>query len=65
MKNVLTPFQCLLVGSELNRDNRLTDNVMSGLVHCAKYIRAPITFRYGTLGPSIRSSSSLRRNESF
>ena len=38
---------------------------MFDLVHCDKYIRALITFRNGTLGPSIYSSSSLGRNESF
>ncbi|GKD26690.1 hypothetical protein Tco_1232904, partial [Tanacetum coccineum] len=61
----LIPFQCLLVGDELNLANKLTAKEMSGLVQFARYIRAPITLRYGTSGPRTSSSSSQGRNGSL
>ena len=59
------PFQCLRVGAELNLANKLTENAISGLVHCAKYNKAPIALRYGTSGLSSASFSSLGRKGSF
>ena len=34
-----TPFQCLRVGAELNLANKLTENAIFGLVHCANYTK--------------------------
>ena len=61
----LISFQCFLVGSELNRANKFTAKTISDLVHCAKYIKAPIALKYGTSGSSISSSGSLGQNESL
>ena len=38
---------------------------MSSRIQFARYIKAPIALRYGTLGPRISSSSSRGRKWSF
>ena len=55
----MIPFQCRLVGSELNLASTFIAKAISGLVHCARYNKSPIAFRYGTWGSSIFSSISL------
>src|SRR4051812_25869450 len=45
--------------------SKLTANAMSGLVHFAGYISAPMALRYGNSGPNISSSSPLGLNGSL
>ncbi|KAM2991737.1 hypothetical protein FF2_005426 [Malus domestica] len=46
-------------------DDKLTEKAIFGLVHCAKYNKAPIALKYGTSGPRTISSSSFGHNGSF
>ena len=45
-------FQGLQVGVKLYLAKKLTEKSMFECVQLARYISAPITLRYGTLGPS-------------
>lgn len=49
----------LSIGLELNVSNKFIENVMSSLVHWAKYIKAPMTVNYGSSRASACSLSFL------
>ena len=60
-------FDTILISSSWSGTvaNKLTEKAMFGRVQLARYISAPITLRYGTLGPSNSPSFSQWRNGLF
>ena len=57
----LIPLQYLWVRAELYLANKLIEKTISGRVQLARYINAPMTLRYDTLGPSNYCFTSSER----